>query len=64
MKRLCRDLEDKVNLEKGKNVEGKLERLRADMAQMKHENQVLQAKLRDPAFQKRPTAPALTSSPS
>ena len=51
-KRLLRDMEDKLDLEKGKNVEAKLERLRADLSQMKHENQVLQAKLRDPALRK------------
>lgn len=51
-KRSSREYEDKLDLEKAKNVEGTLERLRADIAQMKHENQVLQAKLRDPAFRK------------
>ena len=56
LKRLYRDLEDKLELEKAKNVEGILERLRADMAQMKHENQVIQAKLRDPAFRKGSTS--------
>jgi hypothetical protein len=51
-KRLLRDLEDKLELEKAKNVEGKLERLKADLGQMKHENQILQAKLRDPTLLK------------
>lgn len=49
-KRQVRDIEDKIELEKGRNTAEKLERLKADLAQMKHENQVLQAKLRGPAL--------------
>jgi hypothetical protein len=52
-KRLLRDLEDKLDLERGKNVEDKLKRLRADMTQMQHENRILEAKLRDPTLQRK-----------
>ena len=62
LKRLSRDLEDKLELEKGKNVEGKLDRLRADLLQMKKENQILSATLRDPAFVKEPLPSSTTSS--
>jgi len=55
-KRQLRDLEDKLDLEKGKNVEDKLKRLRADMTQMQHENRILEAKLRDPTLQRNKVA--------
>lgn len=53
LKRQQRDLEDKLELEKSKSVEDKLNRLKADMTQMQHENKILEAKLRDPALQHR-----------
>ncbi|CAG7835882.1 unnamed protein product [Allacma fusca] len=49
-KRLARDLEDKVEAEKAKHFQCKLDRLQADLTQMKKENQILQATLRDPSI--------------
>jgi len=52
LKRQQRDLEDKRELEMGKSVEDKLNRLKADMTQMQHENRILEAKLRDPTLKR------------
>lgn len=52
LRRQSRDLEDKLELEKGKSVEDKLKRLRADIAQMQKENRILEARLRDPTLER------------
>lgn len=52
LKRQGRDMEDKLEIERGKNVEDKLKRLQADVAQMKNENKIVEAKLRDPSLQR------------
>lgn len=63
LKRLSRDLEDKVELEKAKAFESKLDRLRADLAQMQRENQILQATLRDPTASLRQTSSTADTAP-
>ncbi|OXA51730.1 coiled-coil domain-containing protein 22 [Folsomia candida] len=52
LKRQQRQEEDKLEFEKGKSVEDKLNRLKADMAQMQHENRILEAKLRNPTLKR------------
>ncbi|CAL8128563.1 unnamed protein product [Orchesella dallaii] len=52
LRRQTRDLEDKLELESGKNVEHKLKRLRADLVQMQNENMILEARLRDPTIKR------------
>ncbi|ODM96473.1 Coiled-coil domain-containing protein 22 [Orchesella cincta] len=55
LRRQSRDLEDKLELEKGKSVEDKLKRLRADLGQMQNENMILEARLRDPTIKRNQT---------